>query len=397
MKRVAPLLLVPLFALAVPQALADTFVLSDGRTLIGTPLQTNGNNLLILGEYGTLNCPRDLVRQVQPTADAPSPIGSGERLSTFRQTLLLLSQQTWASNLRQIPATVIDAGVMKNVPYLSFRCGGNYEVNVYGDPANPAGVEIGISGNLTRDPLAKSRCERFLNSLLNDAADMNVISKLDWSKDLKVRDGLTFEVTPADAPDAYGAWWISVYSEPALNLSRASDAEIVQITTPRNETNAAATSSDWTSSELALARPASPPVITITTSFGETVTNAEVVHVNDGVSLVWRRGTSGGVVKLADLPEELRTRFGYDASKAAAAEAAEMRRRAQQSEREAQEREHAIANNAEAQQAAYAPISRATYSSTPSSGYSGGRVFVRGYYRINGTYVRPHTRSAPRR
>lgn len=35
--------------------------------------------------------------------------------------------------------------------------------------------------------------------------------------------------------------------------------------------------------------------------------------------------------------------------------------------------------------------------SSVSSSYSGGRVQVRGYYRKNGTYVSPHTRSAPRR
>ena len=45
-------------------------------------------------------------------------------------------------------------------------------------------------------------------------------------------------------------------------------------------------------------------------------------------------------------------------------------------------------------------------SSTPTQSYSGdeaggyddrGRVHVRGYYRKDGTYVRPHTRRAPRR
>lgn len=35
-----------------------------------------------------------------------------------------------------------------------------------------------------------------------------------------------------------------------------------------------------------------------------------------------------------------------------------------------------------------------TYKPTSSSG---GTVHVKGYYRKNGTYVRPHTRSAPRR
>lgn len=42
------------------------------------------------------------------------------------------------------------------------------------------------------------------------------------------------------------------------------------------------------------------------------------------------------------------------------------------------------------------------YSSPRSSSYSsssssGGTVNVKGYYRKNGTYVKPHTRSAPRR
>lgn len=37
------------------------------------------------------------------------------------------------------------------------------------------------------------------------------------------------------------------------------------------------------------------------------------------------------------------------------------------------------------------------YNSSSSSKGSGGTVNVKGYYRKNGTYVSPHTRSAPRR
>jgi hypothetical protein len=39
--------------------------------------------------------------------------------------------------------------------------------------------------------------------------------------------------------------------------------------------------------------------------------------------------------------------------------------------------------------------SQNSYTSNPSSG--GGQVKVKGYYRKNGTYVKPHTRSSPRR
>jgi hypothetical protein len=41
--------------------------------------------------------------------------------------------------------------------------------------------------------------------------------------------------------------------------------------------------------------------------------------------------------------------------------------------------------------------SKTKHSSSYSSSGSGGTVNVKGYYRKNGTYVRPHTRSAPTR
>lgn len=43
------------------------------------------------------------------------------------------------------------------------------------------------------------------------------------------------------------------------------------------------------------------------------------------------------------------------------------------------------------------PPDTPSYALPKSSGYSGGTIHVRGYYRKDGTYVRPHTRSAPRR
>ncbi len=53
----------------------------------------------------------------------------------------------WGKGQKQIPSTVIDAGVLRDIPYLSYRAG-SYEVNVYGDPAAPACFEIGIHKEL---------------------------------------------------------------------------------------------------------------------------------------------------------------------------------------------------------------------------------------------------------
>src|SRR5207249_3122550 len=68
--------------------------------------------------------------------------------------------------LEQIPATVIDKGILKNVPYLSHRSG-DYEFNVYGDPEAPSGIEIGIYNQLLADPSAKERCVNLMVALLD--------------------------------------------------------------------------------------------------------------------------------------------------------------------------------------------------------------------------------------
>ena len=134
------------------------------------------------------------------------------------------------SSLTQIPATVIDTGVFKNVPYVSLRCGDDYEVNIYGDLDDPAAIEAGVYRKLLGDKDAKQNCLNFIMGLLKQSADKEVVRSLNLDKDIKERSGVSFEITPPDGEDAYLGWWISVYSEEKLNRSRASDEEMSSLT-----------------------------------------------------------------------------------------------------------------------------------------------------------------------
>lgn len=64
------------------------------------------------------------------------------RLPAMEDVVKAARTQPWGSDLKQIPATVIEVGELASVPYLSF-VGGDVELNVYGDPAKPAGIEVG--------------------------------------------------------------------------------------------------------------------------------------------------------------------------------------------------------------------------------------------------------------
>jgi hypothetical protein len=154
-----------------------------------------------------------------------------------RQTV---SVKPWAKGLKQIPSTVIDKGVLRNVPYTSYRAG-EYELNIYGDPEAPACFEIGVHGALLKSAEAKKNCFDIVGVILADAPSVAFLKALNPEGDKKARAGTTYEITPPTAEDAYGGWWISIYGEALLDKSRASAAEMAKITTTVKEVKTAET------------------------------------------------------------------------------------------------------------------------------------------------------------
>ena len=213
---------------------ADVIIRTDGSVITGNVLQQDSNGVLIQMSYGTFRYRLSLIKDVRIENVAASTGSSDQRIPNWAKIISALATNTWAHDLRQIPATVIDNGVLENVPYISFRCSsGGYEVNVYGDLDKPAGVEIGAINYLVKSDEAKSNCVSFISSLFG-ADDRAVVRSLDVSqKDVQRRNGMTFETTFPDEADAYGGWWVSVYDESALTNARTSGAELLAITQPR--------------------------------------------------------------------------------------------------------------------------------------------------------------------
>ena len=137
------------------------------------------------------------------------------RLPASAVALDRLRAAPWARDLQPAPAVVIDQGPLRHVPYLCWRAG-DVELDAYGDADRPAGLEIGLFG-----PGDRAAARDALAALLPDPEDRRVVQALDLAKDRRTRAGLVFEVTPETAPDAAGAWWVSVYHPAGLDAVRA--------------------------------------------------------------------------------------------------------------------------------------------------------------------------------
>jgi hypothetical protein len=218
------------------QVKADVVILQDGKVITGNVLQRDNDGVLVQMNYGTFRYPLSWIKDVRKETNAfPNVLNNSQRIPSWGKIISTLVTNEWAHELEQIPATVIDNGVLQNVPYISFRCASSgYEINVYGDLDKPAGVEIGAINYLVKSDEAKINCMNFISSVLVNDGDEKIIRTLNLNqKDSQKKEGMTFETTSPDEPDSYGGWWISVYDENALTNARASGAELLAIKQPQ--------------------------------------------------------------------------------------------------------------------------------------------------------------------
>lgn len=269
----------------------DAVTLTDGQQVYGRVIH-EGPDMVIVGQpSGTYTLKRSEVASIQRHSGKrgmSAALAHSTRLPAFESMLEVVARQPWLSQVRQVPATVISIGDLRDIPYVSHRAG-DIEFNVYGDPHHPAGIEVGIY-KADADEATREQLRSLIVDVLSSPEDKAALRALSLEKDWTEIGGLHFNIDPPSAADSFGGWWVTVYDRDALDRARASAAELGSLTTAVTPTTTA-TDSGWSASD-----------------------------------------------------------HGYSSHR----------------------------------------------SSSPSSS-SGGRVYVRGYTRKNGSYVPPHTRSAPRR
>lgn len=161
-----------------------------------------------------------------PAALAPKAPATQDRLVSSGLIIEIFRHNFGKSGLANVPAEVIETGIFRRVPYLSYRAS-QFELNIYGDPQHPAGVELGVYQGKDR---SKEEIRELMALLLQHAADRELVHALPLDEQQLRREGLTFEVTPPMAKDSFGGWWISIYDASAIEKARASDAELTAIT-----------------------------------------------------------------------------------------------------------------------------------------------------------------------
>lgn len=216
----------------------DSLVLKDGRMVRGLIIRNSRDAVLLQRAVQETSYPKSQIIRIN---DYPDTDGMYTRINRMGD---LPSWRVIANDLRthdaikslvEIPATMIDNGVFKNVPYKSFRVNDDIELNIYGDPENPAGIELGIYGNRSGNLRLRKTLRGYLAGFLTTRQEIGALYSLGLEKGLVDVGNLTIEITPRNAPDAYGAWWVSLFNRKSLDRVRLSNAEYAKMVRPVEE------------------------------------------------------------------------------------------------------------------------------------------------------------------
>ncbi len=236
-------------------ALGDVLILRGGQVIFGTIQSQSAEGYKFQRGASTFSYPHATVTLSHQ--QRPKGASSAEAsLPAWGEVIERAGLQTWGASAKQIPASVIDRGVFRNVPYLSFCCGLDYEINVYGDPEQPSGIEIGCYRSLLQNPTAKENCVALIADLMRRDDLKEGVKSAKRNKDLVEIKEWTIEVSPPEGSNSYGGCWVSVYSEKVLNSQRASAQEMANVSVARSQlTDSADGTSGWSSQDLRFARP----------------------------------------------------------------------------------------------------------------------------------------------
>ena len=219
----------------------DTLILNDGKVLHGLIVRNSIFSVTLQQKMGEKDIPKSWIRRIDDEPDDSfyfSDIINPGKLPPWRMVVQDFRYDDNIKSFREVPATAITIGYLKNIPYLSFRVNKRVEMNVYGNPENPVCLEFGIYEKSPEEITKFKKIIRaYLAGILNSRAEVGALYALpETGGDMRVGQ-IALKVLPPTSPEADQGWWLSIYRPNALDSARVSNAEYEKVTVPFDPVN----------------------------------------------------------------------------------------------------------------------------------------------------------------
>ncbi|HLB33240.1 MAG: hypothetical protein A3F67_03615 [Verrucomicrobia bacterium RIFCSPHIGHO2_12_FULL_41_10] len=219
----------------------DTIIMNDGTQYRGLIIKNNAKEVVLQEKKTEITLSKAAIKRIDDTNSTMAyfaDLVDSNKAPCWRMMVQDLRCNDAVKSFIQIPATTINKGYLKNVPYLSFHVNQRGEMNIYGDPNNPACVELGAYLRGARLKKFQELARSFFAGYISSRSGIATLYQLNLNspKGNEKRLGcFIYKVMSPSEPEAHGGWWISIYNPVLLAKARVSDEEYHRITLPCHE------------------------------------------------------------------------------------------------------------------------------------------------------------------
>lgn len=214
--------------------------MNDGTEIRGLILQNTKDIVVVETKSGEARLPKEYIRRIE---DAPNDeavfadvVGGGE-LPPWRSIVHDMRAYDGIRSFEQIPPTAIDNGLLREIPYLSFKVNKRSELNVYGNPDNPVAIEFGTYGAMRATKNQRQMFREYIAGHLEKKEQIAALYSLSPEKREARAGKLSFRLILPDDPDGYGGTWTVVYRPGRIESARLGRREYTAITKPFEHVN----------------------------------------------------------------------------------------------------------------------------------------------------------------
>lgn len=228
----------PVYAEDQPPA-PDTIVFRSGKVLHGLILKYGISTVTFQQAYREHTIPKREILRIYDEADSAAYFAEVQRKGALPPWRTIANDFRTLDAVRQvtaIPATVVTEGDFRHVPYLAFRVNHDMELNIYGDPDDPAGIGLGIYGPSAREVGLRRTLRAYIAGFLTTEEELSALYRVSLDGGRQHVGQMVIEIKAPRDKDAYGrGWWIEIFNQTRVKQARLSSAEYGKLTIPSDE------------------------------------------------------------------------------------------------------------------------------------------------------------------
>ncbi len=216
----------------------DRVIMKDGTVQEGLIVKNDATSVILEQSHGDCIIRKHDIQRIDDSNKDLSyfaDLANHDKAPPWRMMVQDMRCNDAVKSFFQIPATRIDTGYLKNVPYLSFHINKHGEMNIYGTPKDPACVEIGTYERGEKLKKFQSIARQFLAGYISSRKAIATLYHLDVRGDKTQIGQFIYRVVPPSDPESLGGWWLSIYDPIRLQKARVSDELYHQMTIPSHE------------------------------------------------------------------------------------------------------------------------------------------------------------------